>query len=852
VSSGASVEDSSVMTTTTTVAAEEEEVDPLQVRNSKYEYTLLRKIPTKSYLSVVMMKESDVSDGKPREKTMLQELQRDDAGDHVAVFVSVGLEGGASYTDFKTLTYNLHGKQSREQRNECMEAAEEGGVATLSIPGGASYLSNEVNVLYEGTPEYERLVGEFGQEPYVGDFVQFLDQFVDSRKYDAAYARKQIEGRGTVQRTIGISNHNYANAKPAEEGEVAAVDVQGEKELHRYCPDRGRGLGEALARLATVRDALTRERGGHEYDDELRNQVFSGRAGQIFGVLEGFGFESVTISLTGQSLTLEEMMDKLLEKLPPAERAEARARWAEGGGAVETKDHGDGLNPKEAAYSRVVLFKWFIHLTRDREGDVLVVTLIGNHRASVATYEVKMKGIRALSRWYKETVEARAAEEGEGHVPYDADGDFLSHGASVLRLGFVEDEINISGDSLTKSGPGGFVSYSRPLLTPGGPAAGGAASAVPGWQRHRKTILQPGGEAAAATPPSKGGRKRGRKRKRTEIAAAAAAAAAPPSEEEVNSLQLHARLYGELIFKRGDYNRFADLSGCIWVTEQVRDRFELDDTQAREMTLCIMWHAKSRAVYLLKCQALLDREGEWAAAFGEVARKGRRHNAPRGGVGHYIMEEMIDSKRMGRMATELMRVTQGHIVWKTNQEGSFTANFVAQEEKKLKGFLRAAEKLNPKVTTTAFLQTYDKSNDSLTHVSSFILPQVLPVSFLLGLYKGAAWRAAEAPILDPNKAHYKEFIKLGVDPEFFDLSMRVVALQFGTVPLGLEHTGCEKFRRQRNVHDFMVPGQMFYGMRPVPGCNYKSADFVVYVKKWGPEGRWVPAVRDAQGRWRHP
>ena len=78
-----------------------------------------------------------------------------------------------------------------------------------------------------------------------------------------------------------------------------------------------------------------------------------------------------------------------------------------------------------------------------------MVTLIGNHRSSVATYEVKMKGIRALSCWYKEIVEARAAEEGEGHVPYDADGDFLVHGAAVLRLGFVEDEINISGDSLS-------------------------------------------------------------------------------------------------------------------------------------------------------------------------------------------------------------------------------------------------------------------------------------------------------------------------------------------------------------------------------------------------------------------
>ena len=42
--------------------------------------------------------------------------------------------------------------------------------------------------------------------------------------------------------------------------------------------------------------------------------------------------------------------------------------------------------------------------------------------------------------------------------------------------------------------------------------------------------------------------------------------------------------------------------------------------------------------------------------------------------------------------------------------------------------------------------------------------------------------------------------------------MQVVALQFRTASLTVENTGCKKVQMPHNVHNFMVPGQMFYRM----------------------------------------
>jgi len=66
--------------------------------------------------------------------------------------------------------------------------------------------------------------------------------------------------------------------------------------------------------------------------------------------------------------------------------------------------------------------------------------------------------------------------------------------------------------------------------------------------------------------------------------------------------------------------------------------------------------------------------------------------------------------------------------------------------------------------------------------------------------------------MDIGKAHYQEFIALGVDPKYFNLSLLVVALQFQMTLITIKSTGCKGICQQLNVHDFMLKGQMFYAM----------------------------------------
>ena len=791
-------------------------VDKRQIRSADFDYVLLTEpLGECNYFSCVMMKER----GKPREDSMKRELEREDARDHVGQFVTIAAGPGVQYSDISTLTHNLHGKQSEAQRKECRDTAERRGVANLSIPGGSSYLSRDVNVLYYGTAEYERLMGDLDFD--VGAVVQGMSQWIEGGDYSRDAVMRRILGRGNLQSTFGISNHNHQKAKGPESGEVANVDVQNESQLHEYFPDAGRELGLALVKLFAVRQALAVERGDgdREYNDELRNQIFSGRVGEMFG-LATVGFENVTVALTGCSGTLRWMVKKALAKLRPAERKEAEARFLSGLG-IETEDHGDSLNPEDVAYSRVVLGKWRIRLMHDEEGEFMVVTIIGNHRKSVGTYEAKMKGVRGLSAWMKEQVETREAEE--GYIPYEADGDLLAHGAVALRIGFVEDEEKcVDSDTVAKYGPGGFVSYSRSLAEEGP------------WRRHRNSSVQ---ESAAA-----GGRP-GRKRKRASaVVAPAVEDDSLAAEGEIEELERRSMLCGEVLAKRADFDRCADFSGCIWAVEELRDRFRLSKAQARELALCIIWHSRCRAVFLLKCQAILRGPTRWATAFAKAVGEDKA-----GSVGSFIMS-MVNSRLMGRLASELVRATSFHIVWLEDEEG-FTPEFVAQQCTALQGLLKACEKLGKTTTTTDFLM---KHLGTLRFVGKFVLPQVLPVCYLLGLVNCDPLRAVETPILDKGKKHYKGFEKLGVDRKHFDLTMLVVALELKLVPRTVENTGCEGFRVQLGVLDFMLRGQMFYGQRPVPGCNYREPQFKVYVKKWGPNGQWVAAVRDAQGRWRHP
>lgn len=860
------------------------------------------------YFAVAMMKGTGTEGGgKPRAETMLEEVGLPDAGNHVNQYVTVEATGGFTYMDMSSLTYNLHGTHDKKTRDACLAAAEENGIACLSVPRSGSYQSRDVNVLRGGSRDLREVLLECGHGAApeeandlgldVGLLLQGLERYVDSRECKAAQVNKAMSSRGNWQVTFGVSDRNFNTAAQAARsgGGVASLGPQNERILERHFSDGGQNLGEVLRKLGALRDGLVQRRGDgeREYNDPYRNHVHGSQVADMCGVGDPLPFENFTVGLTGDSTFLRQLAETCLAKLRPSERARLRNEWLGEGGCVETEDHGDGLNPWELSYSRVVLGKWPVRVAGDKEGEVLVVTVIGNHRSAVSTFESKMKSFRALDEWYvaaiekRRVVEAREAEQERRAPPEPYDSNdreqlVTSAGCAVL-LGYMPEEGKaVDGIARMKHGDGAVLAYSRKIAEhededeDGDGDGGGGGSGGGGWRRHRKkSDLQDRAEAVLCADEEDGHRPEGpegggddhgddhsdggggrRQRERTSL------------DKEVSMLKAFSTVWAELRMERADHNRFADLSGCVAAAEEVRDRFGLDNGDARELALCIFWHAKSRAVFLMKCKALLSDDDGWAGKFQEAIREG---DGGDGIVGNFIMECMVPSKHMNRVDTSLVRARALFHSWlDRNGEGdgdadadgdgdtdaddggrTFTAAFVKEQAERLKRLLTDAEKLRKTKSTRNFLSEQLKKNP-LQHVGQFVLPQVLPVCYLMGLVEVASFRAAEAPILDKNKEHYKKFVQLGVEPQYMDLAMLCVALKHGTTPMTVENTGCEEVRVQRDVHDFHIDGQVQYSMRPVEGCTYKDPTFRVYMKRPGRSNAWTEAVRDQNGRWRHP
>jgi len=671
-----------------------------------------------------------------------------------------------------------------------------------------------------------------------------------------------VENRGNILITAGISDRNYNDAlDAAAEGGVASLGPQNEKTLRRYFPDRGRNLGTVLVKLGAIRNALVQARGDEhrEYNDKVRNQINSGRVADLCGGIANLvPFENFSIALAGNSSLLNRLAAALIEKLPVGKQAAATARWF-GQKGVQTQDHGDDLNPEPPAYSRVVLGKWPIHLVTDEEGEVLVVTLIGNHRRSVDTYEEKMKSCQTLSAWFSRTLEERRRRE-EAEVEAEAqaaaaaavgtgaeteasriqrpvlsqlDRRATPRKETLVKLGFSPNETQVHRDSFAKFGPGGYVSYYRNLWE----------EDTGGWRRHRATDLRRDGDGYEdEVDDSSSNNAEGYHK----VANGAHSDVAPPAE--MDRFEAETVLRGELIMSPAACDGFADLSGPIAASEALRDRFNLDLHQADELALCIFWHTRSRAVYLMKCQNLLAHGGRWAAEFRKIA-----DSKVAGRVGNYIMEGMVPSRYMGRIHTSLVRAKLGFLQWqRTDEHQSFTVQFVKEQRAKLRALYEAAERILDKTSTTDFLNDQLNKNP-IRFVGKFTLPQVLPVGYMMALTKCHPRHAAQAPILDKRKAHYVKFLGMGVKEEYMDLSMMVVAIQHDTIPKTVENTGCEDYRKQENVHDLRLRGMVSFGMRPAGNATYRKPRFDVYMRPIE-GGEWVLAVRDENnyGRWRIP
>ena len=112
--------------------------------------------------------------------------------------------------------------------------------------------------------------------------------------------------------------------------------------------------------------------------------------------------------------------------------------------------------------------------------------------------------------------------------------------------------------------------------------------------------------------------------------------------------------------------------------------------------------------------------------------------------------------------------------------------------------LRDAEKLGEQASTAGFL---DKHIKTVKHIGKFVLPQVLPVHYLLGLCNCHPARAAEAPILAARRSTTRNSSSW----EWTRNSL-ICPCWWWLCNMGWRHWLSRI--KQLNVHDFMLAGQL--------------------------------------------
>ena len=452
--------------------------------------------------------------------------------------------------------------------------------------------------------------------------------------------------------------------------------------------------------------------------------------------------------------------------------------------------HKDKLNAKSRQYSRSAILSKCGRLKRDNEGEEFRASLILCDRDNVEVWDQKTKGAHKLSAVCVAEWEKYRSEHSRAH---EDDGDTLVH-AKEIRLGFVDNEPVPDGAKVheKEKGPGYWLSYERKKGTEQ-------------WTRHRREAPQAVGGGSESA--------------------------------EAEELVSKATIFAELVAAKADPNKFSPFSGLAWSIDDLCDHFDLRKTQKLELAYCVLLHTKSPAVFLAKC---LYMRHKWSLE--KVAGLSEE-----GAIGSAFMTEVpVPVDKMGRIAFNLARATNFALKGVTED---FTPAFFREQTAIMQEFLTVVEKANKKEETMSHLLSLKKSPiKALKHVGQFAYPQIIPICYLLGLVDCLPLRAAEAPILDQNKAHYCYLTgKLGVEGKHVAQTMLIVAHKHGTHPVKIENTVCEKERQQEDVLDFFVPGQKFYDLRLERGAVGKP-QYVVYVKEWGADGVWEKAKKQ-DGRW---
>jgi len=285
----------------------------------------------------------------------------------------------------------------------------------------------------------------------------------------------------------------------------------------------------------------------------------------------------------------------------------------------------------------------------------------------------------------------------------------------------------------------------------------------------------------------------------------------------------------------------------------VSKKFGLGQEHAWNLFYCKHMHYISPAIFIAKCESLVNQwDTLWKSTpFGKQWLEAVEGNGFGGKLASAFMNMTVHAQS-DNVTSRLKRVTSTHV----NKDIDFTPEYCSQQIQLLQLFADDVERAPHSVSTLDLLEKAGKAGGTLGQIANFGqfgYPTVITGLFLWGLANIPPWRAAECPILDTKKKHYKKDGK--VDPQEAILgdekvsrvksldavhrAMLIVAHIERVAQLTVENGACEGVRLNE-VMDLLLENMGSFDLRPTEDSHAYLPNYQLWHKPYGEEAKWAP------------
>ena len=769
-------------------------------------------------ISVVFPKKGEQFANLKVYQSLPQLLNVDENVSKIENVVTFRKQRSASVYSFIQVTTAPHLTHPAQETRAIQGAAAAAGLPQLSLNGNKSVVQEDASFLAPGTPEYQSLGLEqiFAgvDEKTLGAILNGCVQVGMKAPLNDQKAREFGGGsRKTFNFGVGFGGHSYVPGAKAPEGKFAPPGLVNLNLVEQYFPDKGECLGVLFEALGKAQEAILERLKIKERPDKLRNSGYAGEVGLRLHKPGCQAGECIFLTLEcSKSPIMQGVMDRINSKL--------KTKEADG---QQVHIHVDPQDPApDSPYSRATLATWTLYFPC--EGKVYPVQMTGIlcNRLSVCDYKIKNAAAKKMHSLYQKGVR-RFATVHPG-IRYEDDGLGLFGGAKPLIMTYLKDE-----KPANDKPPGCWVGHIE-ADKPGRYKLIGAKNS----KRFLKTV---GDQRLECN----------RKCDRDPVAEGTSA---------VEDIKKSSILHGRMHAIRAYPNKMGAYSGQRAAAKLVAKKFKLNNQHIWDLFYCHLQHNRAPGIFIAKCLSLTEQWEElWAPPneFGVQWMEACEADSETGNLASLFLNSMNVHLHTGNVSSFLCRETSSHI-----QDLDFTPEFCRNEIEKLRRFADDLKGSDDNRSTTDILKKSmtggDKTLGNMKGIGEFLFPQIPTGIFLWGLLDIPCWRAADCPILDPEKKHFKQCEIEAVDEhatradstkkkhkfksvEALHRCLLIVAHEERVAVLVIENGTCEGVRGNE-VFDFLLQDMDSFDLRPSEDSNPYCPCYQLWCKAYGPDEEW--------------